>query len=109
MAEQVADDVKSERLQRLQRAIERQQAAFNARCLGGTFEVLFEKDGRHPGQVVGRSPYLQPVPVMASSSLIGEIRAVTMTEIRTNSLVGTLATPQAGTAPDDRMLIQARG
>jgi tRNA-2-methylthio-N6-dimethylallyladenosine synthase len=109
MAEQVAEDVKSERLQRLQRAIEHQQAAFNARCLGGTFEVLFEKPGRHPGQVVGRSPYLQPVPVMASSSLIGEIRAVTMIEIRTNSLVGTLASPPAGTAPADRVLIQARG
>jgi tRNA-2-methylthio-N6-dimethylallyladenosine synthase len=109
MPDQLPDEIKSERLQRLQRAIERQQAAFMARCLGRTFEVLFEKSGRHPGQVVGRSPYLQPVLVMASSSLFGEIRAVTMTEIRTNSLCGTLVAPQAGAVPDDRVLVQARG
>ena len=63
-----------------------------ARCLGMTFDVLFEKAGRHPGQIVGRSPYLQPVPVEAPASLIGEIAPVTVTEIRVNSLYGTLAT-----------------
>jgi tRNA-2-methylthio-N6-dimethylallyladenosine synthase len=109
LPDQLPDEIKSERLQRLQRAIERQQAAFMARCLGRTFEVLFEKSGRHPGQVVGRSPYLQPVLVMASPSLFGEIRAVTMTEVRTNSLCGTLVAPQAGAVPDDRVLVQARG
>jgi hypothetical protein len=46
---------------------------------------------------------------MASPSLFGEIRAVTMTEVRTNSLCGTLVAPQAGAVPDDRVLVQARG
>jgi tRNA-2-methylthio-N6-dimethylallyladenosine synthase len=91
MAEQVPEELKSERLYRLQAAIDRNQASFNARCLGRTFDVLFEKPGRHPGQLVGRSPYLQPVQVMAAPSMVGEIAAVTITEISANSLFGTLA------------------
>jgi tRNA-2-methylthio-N6-dimethylallyladenosine synthase len=89
--DQIPEAVKDERLQRLQGDIERQQAAFMARCVGMTFDVLFERTGRHPGQIVGRSPYLQPVPVIGPTSLIGEIAAVTVTEVRTNSLYGTLA------------------
>ncbi len=81
MADQVPDDVKSERLQRLQQAIDRQQAAFNQRCVGRTFDVLFERAGRHPGQIVGRSPYLQPVQVMADAAMIGEIAPVTITDV----------------------------
>ena len=88
MPDQVPDAVKSERLYRLQAAIDRHQAAFNARCLGRTLDVLFEKPGRHPGQIVGRSPYLQPVQVMAPSTMIGDIAAVTITDIGANSLFG---------------------
>ena len=90
-ADQSADAVKSERLSRLQAAIDRQQAVFNARCRGRRFDVLFEKPGRHPGQIVGRSPYLQPVQVMGPSTMIGDIAAVTITEISANSLFGALA------------------
>ena len=88
---QLPEAVKDERLQRLQNDIERQQAAFMALCVGMSFDVLFERPGRHPGQIVGRSPYLQPVPVVAPTSLIGEIARVTIAEVRTNSLFGTLA------------------
>ena len=91
MNEQVDEDTKSERLQRLQAAIDRNQAAFNRGCLGRTVDVLFERPGRHPGQIVGRSPYLQPVQVNAPASLIGEIASVTITEIASNSLFGVLA------------------
>ena len=91
MPDQIAEEVKSERLHRLQAAIDRHQAAFNAQCLGRTFDVLLEKPGRYPGQIVGRSPYLQPVQVMASTDMIGEIAAVTITEISANSLFGALA------------------
>jgi tRNA-2-methylthio-N6-dimethylallyladenosine synthase len=87
---QLPEAVKDERLQRLQRLIERRQADFMDRCVGLTFDVLFERHGRHPGQIVGRSPYLQPVPVVGPSSLIGEIAPVTITEVRTNSLFGAL-------------------
>jgi tRNA-2-methylthio-N6-dimethylallyladenosine synthase len=91
MSGQVDEDIKSQRLARLQAEIDRQQEAFNRRCLGRSFEVLFEKPGRHAGQLVGRSPYLQPVQVTAPASLLGEIAAVTVTEIASNSLFGTLA------------------
>jgi tRNA-2-methylthio-N6-dimethylallyladenosine synthase len=93
IAEQVAEDVKHERLQRLQRLIERQQTAFNAKCLGRRLEILFERPGRHPGQIAGRSPYLQTVQVHNADAAIaiGDTAAVTITELRTNSLFGTLA------------------
>jgi tRNA-2-methylthio-N6-dimethylallyladenosine synthase len=88
---QVADDVKSERLARLQAAINRNAAAFNARCRGLTFDVLMEKPGRLAGQLTGRSPYLQPVQVMAPKDLIGTMVPVIITDVGTNSLFGVLA------------------
>jgi tRNA-2-methylthio-N6-dimethylallyladenosine synthase len=93
MSDQVPEDVKHERLQRLQRALERQQAAFNTDCLGKRFEVLFERRGRYPGQIVGRSPYLQAVQVQIAHSpvAIGDVAAVTITQLSANSLFGTLA------------------
>jgi tRNA-2-methylthio-N6-dimethylallyladenosine synthase len=90
LADQVPEDVKSERLARLQALIDRQQAAFIAGYVGRSFPVLFEKPGRLPGQLVGRSPYLNPVQVMAPSQLIGEVATVTITSTGTNSLFGTL-------------------
>jgi tRNA-2-methylthio-N6-dimethylallyladenosine synthase len=91
LPDRIAEGVKAERLYRLQEVIERHHAAFNAACLGRSFDVLFEKSGRHPGQIVGRSPYLQPVQVMAPTGMIGEIAAVKVTEVSTNSLFGALA------------------
>jgi tRNA-2-methylthio-N6-dimethylallyladenosine synthase len=93
--DQVDEAVKVERLARLQAEIERNQAAFNAGCVGRTFDVLFEKPGRLPGQLVGRSPYLQPVQAMAPASLIGDVRPVTITRTGANSLFGELAQPSA--------------
>jgi len=108
MPRQVDETVKSERLQRLQRAIDERQAAFNRSCLGRTFDVLFERPGRHSGQLVGRSPYLQPVQATAPASLIGDIAAVTITEIGSNSLFGALAAvgPRAAvTRPAETVLV----
>jgi tRNA-2-methylthio-N6-dimethylallyladenosine synthase len=100
--DQVGDAAKVERLARLQAEIDRHQAAFNARCVGRSFDVLFEKPGRLPGQLVGRSPYLQPVNVMAPAALIGELAAVTITRTGPNSLFGELAhpTPHRVAAPE---------
>jgi tRNA-2-methylthio-N6-dimethylallyladenosine synthase len=91
MDDQVPQEVKSDRLQRLQAVITRNQRSFNAGFVGRTIDVLLEKPGRLPGQVVGRSPYLQAVHVMAPAKLIGSARRVTVTEIGSNSLFGTLA------------------
>ena len=88
---QIDEATKTDRLHRLQRAIDRNQKAFNRSCVGRSFEVLFERAGRHHGQIVGRSPWLQPVQIEAPVSLIGGIAAVTITELSSNSLFGTLA------------------
>jgi tRNA-2-methylthio-N6-dimethylallyladenosine synthase len=104
MDKQVPEDVKSERLHQLQALIDRQATDFNRSCIGQTLDVLFEKVGRLPGQIVGKSPYLQPVHVNAPASLIGTIAAVQIDDVGTHSLHGALAvaheihTPQSNLA-----------
>ena len=92
--EQVPEAVKDERLQRLQHEIDRELDAFNARALGATMDVLFEKPGKRPGQMVGKSPYLQSVHVMGPASLIGEIHPVKIDHIGSFTLSGQLADQQ---------------
>jgi tRNA-2-methylthio-N6-dimethylallyladenosine synthase len=107
MAQQAPEEIKIERLARLQATIDTHQAAFNARTLGMTFSVLLEKPGRHPGQLVGRSPYLQPVQVMAAPELIGEVVTVRITEIGPNSLFGVLDVPGITARPHQAALAAA--
>jgi tRNA-2-methylthio-N6-dimethylallyladenosine synthase len=95
MDNQVPDAEKSERLQRLQAVITAQWRAFNASFAGQTLEVLLEKPGKLPGQLVGRSPYLQAVQVMAPRALIGSLVQVVITDIGTNTLFGALAENKA--------------
>jgi tRNA-2-methylthio-N6-dimethylallyladenosine synthase len=91
MDDQVSQEEKAERLQRLQAVITRHQRAFNAGFAGRDMDILLEKRGRLPGQLVGRSPYLQAVQVMAPAKLIGSVRNVTVTEVGSNSLFAALA------------------
>jgi len=93
--DQIADEVKAERLARLQDRIDHYQRAFNRSCTGRKLEVLFEKPGRIAGQLVGRSAYLQPVQVMAPTSLIGQIATVRITDVGSNSLFGELDRAEA--------------
>ncbi len=88
--DQVAEPEKIDRLARLQEQLEQHRQSFNTRCRGQVFPVLFERPGRLPGQLVGRSPHLQPVQVMAPSTLIGEMADVEITAIGSKSLFGTL-------------------
>ena len=90
MDEQVPEEVKRERLERLQTAIEAGYARFNGAFVGKTMPVLFEKVGRYPGQLVGRSPYLQLVHAEADASRVGEIVNVEIREARSNSLAGVI-------------------
>ena len=90
MPGQVEEGVKEERLARLQALIEAQQAAFNADLVGRSVPVLFDKPGRYPGQVIGRSPYLQAVHAKGPTSLIGKIAPVTIASAAHNSLAGEL-------------------
>jgi tRNA-2-methylthio-N6-dimethylallyladenosine synthase len=82
----VAEDVKSERLERLQALLFRQQREFARGCIGKEIDLLLEKPGRMPGQLVGRSPWLQPVNVDAKASEIGDIIKVRITDAGPNSL-----------------------
>jgi len=92
-AEQVDDATKARRLAELQSVLRDQQAAFNRSFLGRTMEVLVLEPGRHAGQMVGRSSWLQPVHVQAPATLAGDLRAVTITAIHPNSLAGRLVEP----------------
>ncbi|MFD1329977.1 tRNA (N6-isopentenyl adenosine(37)-C2)-methylthiotransferase MiaB [Mycoplana ramosa] len=83
---QVPEGVKSERLERLQALLFQQQTAFAAGCVGKEIDLLLEKPGRMPGQLVGRSPWLQPVNVDAKGSEIGDIVRVRITGAGPNSL-----------------------
>jgi tRNA-2-methylthio-N6-dimethylallyladenosine synthase len=85
---QVPDELKAARLVALQDLLQAQQRGFNGTAVGRELPVLFEKPGRHPGQLVGRSPYLQAVHAEAPESLIGAIAAVRIVALGTNSLAG---------------------
>jgi tRNA-2-methylthio-N6-dimethylallyladenosine synthase len=89
-AGQVAEADKDRRLQDLQALLRDQQAAFNAGCVGLTLPVLFTGPGRHPGQVAGRSPFLQPVHLSGGPDLIGNESLVRIVAAHANSLAGTL-------------------
>jgi tRNA-2-methylthio-N6-dimethylallyladenosine synthase len=87
---QIAESVKAARLDVLQKLLLSQQDAANLAAIGKTADVLFEKPGRGIGQIVGRTPHLQPVHVQAPASLIGSIRAVRIEALTANSLKGVL-------------------
>lgn len=97
LPEQVPDKVKSERLARLQDLLGQQQRRFNERCVGITMPVLFEKIGRHNGQIVGRSPYLQLVHATGEESLIGKTCDVEISLAGPNSLAGVIKAAKLGT------------
>lgn len=90
MDEQVPEDVKRERLDRLQTLIEEYLARFNGASVGKTLPVLFEKAGRREGQLVGRSPYLQLVHADADPALVGRIVNVDIRSAGANSLSGVI-------------------
>ena len=87
---QVAEADKDRRLQALQALLREQQARFNASCVGLDLSVLFTGTGRHPGQVAGRSPFLQPVHLTAGQDLIGTEMSVRIGAALPNSLTGTV-------------------
>jgi tRNA-2-methylthio-N6-dimethylallyladenosine synthase len=93
LKDQIDEPTKSARLAALQQALEAQRQAFNHSAVGWTMPVLFEKAGRHAGQVIGRTPYLQSVCADGDASLIGELVDVEITGVGPNSLRGRLVTP----------------
>ncbi|HYC74980.1 tRNA (N6-isopentenyl adenosine(37)-C2)-methylthiotransferase MiaB [Brevundimonas sp.] len=90
MPGQVDREAGEDRLHRLQALLDEQRHGFNAASVGKTVNVLFERPGRHPGQAVGRSPWLQAVHVDGAEGLIGEIAPVRLEAAGNNSLRGAL-------------------
>ena len=89
MPDHVPAAVMDERLQRLQAALNRDQLAFNQGSVGKTCEVLVERKGKHPGQWLGKSPWLQSVHFVGEAE-IGQMVTVKLVEAGPNSLAGQL-------------------
>jgi tRNA-2-methylthio-N6-dimethylallyladenosine synthase len=88
--DQIDEPVKRERLAALQALLEEQRQRFNAAAVGRRLDVLFEKPGRHDGQVAGKSPYLQAVHVEGPANMIGRVAQVEIVSVGPNSLAGQL-------------------
>jgi tRNA-2-methylthio-N6-dimethylallyladenosine synthase len=100
MKNQVPEEVKAARLERLQSAIETNARSFDAGQVGKRLPVLFERTGRKPGQVAGRSPYLQAVHAEGPDSLIGQIAEVDIVASGPNSLTGVIKSEFAWREPN---------
>ena len=85
MEDQIAPDVMNDRLQRLQERINAHQLAFNRSTVGRDTDVLIERKGKHPGQMIGRSPWLQSVHVETAAEP-GELLPVTLVAAGPNSM-----------------------
>ena len=94
MEDQIAPEVMDERLQRLHDRINMHQIAFNRASIGRETGVLIERKGRYPGQMIGKSPWLQSVHVETDATP-GDIVQVTLTSAGPNSMSGSLTTKVA--------------
>jgi len=94
MEGQIAGEVMDERLQRLQARLAEHSLAFNRACIGRDTSILIDRKGRQPGQMVGKSPWLQSVHV-TSDAKIGEMIDVTLNSAGPNSLGGALREAKA--------------
>jgi len=99
MQETVSPAEMDQRLERLQELIDGQQSAFNRAAIGSTVDVLFERPARKDGQIVGRTAFLQPAHVMASSDIIGQILPVRIDSLERYSFLGELVTPRNAREP----------
>lgn len=88
--EQIPEDLKTERLHRLQALIAAQQRDIQDQMVGRKVSVLFEKNGRFDGQMVGKSEYLHAVHVTSDKLEIGSLKQVRITKSKVNSLTGEL-------------------
>ena len=86
LGDQIPETIKDERLQRLQALLRSQQMEFAESLVGKRISLLIEKPGRNAGQLVGRSPWLQPVIVDETAGRIGDIVDVRITDTGANSL-----------------------
>jgi tRNA-2-methylthio-N6-dimethylallyladenosine synthase len=98
LQDQVPESVKSARLAALQALLGRQAREFNASKVGATVPVLFAESGRKPGQIIGKTPWLQSVYAEGNPRLIGHVVDVRLIEGHPNSLAGEIVTGSYGVA-----------
>src|SRR5262249_28352858 len=96
---QVPEAVKDERLRALQALLNQQLEDFNRQTIGRTLPVLFEKAGRYDGQLIGKTPYLQPVHATADAGMIGQVVDVHIDGLSHFSLAGSLPADLTGDKP----------
>ena len=94
MPDQIPGDVMDDRLQRLQAKLAEHSLAFNRATVGKTTTILIDRKGRLPGQMIGKTPWLQSV-FVETGAVIGDMVDVVTTAALPNSLAGVLATAQA--------------
>ncbi|WP_145200007.1 tRNA (N6-isopentenyl adenosine(37)-C2)-methylthiotransferase MiaB [Sphingobium sp. B2] len=92
---QIPADVMDDRLVRLQAAINRHQVGFNAATVGRRTTILLERAGRYPGQLIGKTPWLQSVHVTAPDQAIGDMIEVDIISAGPNSLAGEIGRRKA--------------
>lgn len=103
--DQIPEDIKSDRLERLQSLLNEQQQHFNQQIVGKTIPVLFDRDGKHDNQLIGRSPYMQAVHVdcgdaAQTATIRGSIADIEIVSAHANSLGGRLVSqPSVKKAP----------
>jgi tRNA-2-methylthio-N6-dimethylallyladenosine synthase len=90
--DQIDEDVKSDRLHRLQALLQEQSLAFNRRSVGRSCDILIERRGRRPGQWIGKSPWLQSVVVTDPALSVGDLVRAELVSAGPNSLEGRLLT-----------------
>lgn len=95
MENQIPEDIKSDRLARLQELLNAQQQAFNKASIGKILPVLLDRQGQKEGQLLGKTPYLQSIYVDAAPRLFGECVDVIIEKAFANSVTGTIITSES--------------
>ena len=90
MEDQIPPSMMDDRLQQLQALINQQQSAFNEVSVGKRTSILLERQGKLSGQLIGKTPWLQSVHVMAGEHSIGDLVEVDLVSAGANSLAGTM-------------------
>ncbi|MCM0019614.1 MAG: tRNA (N6-isopentenyl adenosine(37)-C2)-methylthiotransferase MiaB [Tagaea sp.] len=90
---QLPEAVKDERLRRLQALLKTQQDEFNARTVGALVPVLYERAGRNPGQLIGKTPWLQAVHATLPARAAGQVLPTHIAAAGANSLAGAVSLP----------------
>jgi tRNA-2-methylthio-N6-dimethylallyladenosine synthase len=90
MTNQVPEEVMIARLLRIQTLLTQQQDEINQASIGKIFSVLFEREGKYAGQILGKNQYGQPVCVVANKENLGKILSVRVDKLVATTLIGEI-------------------